>query len=188
MENQYVMKIASIEELEKSFDEKIASNPTNEHIIAQKMRRMTDAKNNTKLFFFGYLGGEMITEANATISTDDVHTQNIDKIMNEKTAYLSAFVTKEEFRGKGYFSRLYRFMEQELKKMGFEYLTLGVESDDAQNKARYHNWGYTELIYKGSEEFDDVKIDVEYYRKNLLKIQSFKHSNKRHSFSFFKTL
>ena len=79
-------------------------------------------------------------------------------------------------------------MEEELKKMGFEYLTLGVESDDAQNKARYYNWGYTKLIYKGTEEFDGMKLDVEYYRKNLLKIQSFKHSNKRHSFSFFKTL
>ena len=66
MGNQYVMKTASIEELEKSFDEKLASDPTNEHIIAQKMRRMTDAKNKTKMFFSGYLGGEMITEANAT--------------------------------------------------------------------------------------------------------------------------
>lgn len=167
MRNQYVMKTASIEELEKIFDKKIAADPANEHIIAQKKRRMTDAKNKTKLFFFGYLNGEMITEANATISTDDVHTQNIDKIMNEKTAYLSAFVTKENFRGKGYFSKLYRFMEEELKKMDFEYLTLGVESDDAQNKARYYNWGYTKLIYKGTEEFDGMKIDVEYYTKKI---------------------
>lgn len=167
MGNQYVMKTASIEELEKIFDKKIAADPANEHIIAQKKRRMTDARNKTKLFFFGYLCGEMVTEANATISPDDVHTQNIDKIMNEKTAYLSAFVTKEAYRGKGYFSKLYHFMEKELRKLGFEYLTLGVESDDAQNKARYHNWGYTELIYKGTEEFDGLKIEVEYYRKKL---------------------
>lgn len=167
MGNQYVMKIASIEELEKTFDDKISSTPNNEHIIAQKTRRMTDAKKKTKLFFFGYLDSEMITEANATISTDDVHTQNIDKITNEKTAYLSAFVTKEKFRGKGYFSKLYAFMEKELAKMGFEYLTLGVETKDEKNKAIYHKWGYTEHIYTGVEEFDGMRVNVEYYRKTL---------------------
>lgn len=163
----YETKIASTKELEKIFDDKIAANPDDEHIPAQKARRMKDAANKTKLFFFGFLNGEMITEANVTISSNDIHTQNIDKVMNDKTAYLSAFLTKEEYRGRGYFSKLYTFMENELAKMGFEYLTLGVEPEEEKNKAIYHKWGYTELVYTGVEKFDGMTVNVEYYRKKL---------------------
>lgn len=167
MYNNFEIKIASISELEKIFDEKTKANPADAHLPFQKIRRMEDAKNKTKIFFFGFLNGELIAEANATISTMDVHTQNIDKVMGEKTAYLSAFLTKEKYRGQGYFSKLYAFMEKELAKRGFEYLTLGVEPEDEKNKAIYHKWGYTEHIYTGIEEFDGMRVNVEYYRKTL---------------------
>ena len=41
-------------------------------------------------------------------------------------AYLAAFRTNKEFQGKGYFSKLYNFVENDLKKKGYTELSLGV--------------------------------------------------------------
>ena len=165
--NNYIIKIADLDELEYIFDQKIAKSEEPEIVRAQKMRRITDAQNGTKLYFFGYLGNEVICEANATISANDVHTQNIDKVVSEDTAYLSAFLTREDMRGIGYFSKLYAYMEKHLKNLGFRYLTLGVEPDEDENKAIYSKWGYNELIYEGIETFDGMTVEVEYYRKKI---------------------
>ncbi len=165
--HKYLTKIVDKFELEEIFNKKISVSDEPETVRAQKERRLIDAENETKLYFFGFLDGEPICEGNATISVHDIHTQNIDRIMDEKTAYLSAFFTREDMRGMGYFSKLYNFMENHLKLMGFEYLTLGVEPGDLHNKAIYKKWGYAELIYCGAEAFDGITVDVEYYRKKL---------------------
>ena len=167
MFQNYITKIINASELEKIYDKKIAQNPADIHIPEQKMRRMKDAIAGTKVFFGGFIDDELICEANATVSADDAHVQNKEYVLSGNTAYLSAFLTKEPYRQKGYFSKLYAFMENELRSMGFEHLTIGVEPEDEKNRLMYYKWGYTELIYSGVEEFDDMKIRVCYYRKNI---------------------
>ena len=46
--------------------------------------------------------------------------------MEQNWNYLSAFRTRKEYQGKGYFSKLYKFMEDDLKSRG--YTTLVVRS------------------------------------------------------------
>lgn len=161
------IKIASTQDLEFLYDEKIKNHPEDVFLPIQREKRIKSIEDGTRLFFIGFVGEECICELAASVSNLDTFTQNKDKVLGNGCAYLFSFFTKEEYRGRGYFSKLYRFAENTLKEMGFEYLTLGVEPDDSENIERYRKWGYTELIYRGTEEFDGMKIDVLYYRKKL---------------------
>ena len=94
--------------------------------------------------------------------------QNSEGMIDGKTAYLCAFRTIKEYRGKGYFSRLLRFMLNDLKQKGYTKAVLGVEPGEEKNKAMYAHWGFTEFIKSATEQYPDgTVIDVEYYKKEL---------------------
>lgn len=58
---------------------------------------------------------KIIAEATAIISENDLDMQNKEGLIDNKTAYLSAFRTNKEYQNKGYFFSLYKFMENDLK-------------------------------------------------------------------------
>lgn len=83
-------------------------------------------------------------------------------------AYLTAFGTEKQYENKGYFSKLYKFMEQDLKNRGFEKLTLGVEPCEVRNMLIYFKWGYINYIKSAYELYPDGgKILVNFYGKNI---------------------
>ena len=123
----------------------------------------------------GLLNGKIITECTAIISVDDLNMQNKDNLVGEKTAYLTPFRTNKEFENKGYFSKLYKFMENDLKQKGFTTLTLGVEPSETRNIQIYFNWGFVNYIKTSYERYPNGdEILVNYYKKDLLKISSIK--------------
>ena len=82
--------------------------------------------------------------------------------------YLSAFRTIEEYQGKGYFSKLMKFMLNDLKQRGIVRVTLGVEPAEETNKKIYAHYGFNEYIKSATEIYPDgTVIDVDYYGKNL---------------------
>lgn len=86
----------------------------------------------------------------------------------EGTAYLSAFRTVRQYRGRGYFSKLIRFMLEDLQQKGFVRAVLGVEPCEVLNRQMYHHWGFTEKMYTGTCTYPDgTVIKVEYYGKSL---------------------
>ena len=116
----------------------------------------------------GLLNGNIITECNAVISANDLNIQNKDNLIGEKKAYLTAFRTKKEFENKGYFSKLYKFMEEELKMRRFKSLTLGVEPCEVRNMQIYFKWGFIKYIKTDYEYYPNgEKILVNYYEKEL---------------------
>lgn len=167
MNNEFHVKIATGDDVKNYYDKLIEASPEDIYLPSQKNKRLQSLKSKTRMFFYGYLDGEVITQGSATVSVRDEFTQNKEQVVSEKCAYLFNFLTVEEERGKGYFSKLYRFIEKTLSDMGFEYLSLGVEPEDTENRERYRKMGFDELIYCGCEEFDGMKIDVEYYRKKI---------------------
>ncbi len=93
---------------------------------------------------------------------------NSDKLINETTAYLTGFRTNKEYNNKGYFSKLYKFMESDLKQKGYKSLTLGVEASEVRNMMIYFSYGFTKYIKSENETYPDGKsILVNYYQKDL---------------------
>ena len=163
----YICKIATIEEMNIKWDYEISIAKNNkENWILWKEENIKNYKNGKIIPYYGILNGQIICEATATLTSDIM--QNSDKLVNDKTVYLTAFRTNKEYQGKGYFSKLYKFMEENLKSKGYLYLTLGVEPKEINNKKIYNHYGFIEHIKNAKEIYPDgTKIDVEYYRKKI---------------------
>lgn len=164
--DNYICKIASLEEINQKWDYEIKHHPGNDNWNIWKTEAINNFQSGKSIPYYGILDGTIICEATALIHPDVI--QNSERMIDKHTAYLCAFRTIKEYRGKGYFSRLLRFMLNDLKQKGYTKAVLGVESDEEKNKAMYANWGFTEFIKSASEQYPDgTVIVVEYYKKEL---------------------
>ena len=166
MNDQYICKIADLDEIIKKWDYEISIHPNNENWIIWKNKSIEAYNDNNQLCYIGILNGEIIAEATAMITTNGV--QNADGLVSSDTAYLCAFRTRKEFQNQGYFAKLYRYMEDDLYNKGYRTLTLGVEPDEIKNKEIYFKYGFTHFIKSAFETYPDGEsILVEYYSKSL---------------------
>jgi len=166
MNDQYICKIADLDEIIKKWDYEISIHPNNENWIIWKNKSIEGYKEKNQLCYIGILNGEIIAEATAMITTNGV--QNADGLVSSDTAYLCAFRTRKEFQNQGYFAKLYRYMEDDLYNKGYRTLTLGVEPDEIKNKEIYFKYGFTHFIKSAFETYPDGEsILVEYYSKSL---------------------
>ena len=166
MIDEYICKIANAEDIEQNWNYLIEIHPDNNAWKIWKEKAITDMTNGNAIVYYGILNGVIISEATAFLSNLDV--QNSDGLVDDTTAYLTAFRTNKEYEGKGYFSKLYKFMEEDLKSKGYTVLTLGVEPEEIRNKEIYKHYGFVEHIKNAKEVYPDgTEIDVEYYGKKL---------------------
>ena len=165
--NDYVCKIATLEDIINIYDYKLEHEPEDrDNLLVWKENAIKREKNKASRTYLGILNGEIISKCIAGFN--DTLIQNSEGLVDEDTAYLFAFKTKEEYQGKGYFSKLFKFMIEDLKKLGYKHVTLGVEPDDLKNKEIYKKYGFTEYIKTSNEvNPDNSTMLVEYYRKEL---------------------
>lgn len=169
---KYICKIATIGEMEQNWDYLIEIHPNDNAWKVYKENSINNVKEKKTIVYYGLLNGKVISEATAMLSNLDV--QNSDGLVDNNTVYLSAFRTVKKYQGKGYFSKLYKFMENDLKNRGYTRLTLGVEPDEVKNMMIYFKYGFTDYIKTAyeieppkNEKSEPRKIMVNYYAKNL---------------------
>lgn len=162
---EYICKIASIDEMEAKWDYEIKKHKSRNWMI-WKTEAIERVRNGQSIAYYGILKGKIICEATALLDKSIV--QNSDKLVDDKTAYLCAFRTIEKHQGKGYFSKLFRFMIDNLKNKGYEKVSLGVEPGETKNLKIYQHLGFNEFIKSSQETYPDGTIvDVDYYKMNL---------------------
>ena len=163
----YLCKIASFEEMNRKWDYEIEHNINDaRNWIIWKSHFLENFKNDYIIPYYGILDGNIICEATAMLNSEAV--QNSEGLVGNGVVYLSAFRTIEEYQGKGYFSKLMKFMLNDLKRRGIVRVTLGVEPAEETNKKIYAHYGFNEYIKSATEIYPDgTVIDVDYYGKNL---------------------
>lgn len=163
----YLCKIASFEEMNRKWDYEIEHNINDaRNWIIWKSHFLENFKNDYIIPYYGILDGNIICEATAMLNSEVV--QNSEGLVGNGVVYLSAFRTIEEYQGKGYFSKLMKFMLNDLKRRGIVRVTLGVEPAEETNKKIYAHYGFNEYIKSATEIYPDgTVIDVDYYGKNL---------------------
>lgn len=163
----YLCKIASFEEMNRKWDYEIEHNINDaRNWIIWKSHFLENFKNDYIIPYYGILDGNIICEATAMLNSEAV--QNSEGLVGNSVVYLSAFRTIEEYQGKGYFSKLMKFMLNDLKRRGIVRVTLGVEPAEETNKKIYAHYGFNEYIKSATEVYPDgTVIDVDYYGKNL---------------------
>lgn len=167
MQDNYICKIASLDEVMFMFDFYIEHDVEDrENWTKWKEGARDNYLNKRTINYIGVLNGKTICEATAIINTE-CNPEVVD-LVDDKTAYLEAFRTLPEYRNQGYFSKLYRFMIEDLKSRGYERATIGVEPKETRNKAIYNHYGFTEHVKDATEKYPDgTTIDVEYYSMKL---------------------
>ncbi len=162
----YICRIATLEEMEQKWDYEIAHADNKENWLIWKEENLTSKKLNQVIPYYGILNDLIICEATTII--DAKLLKNSFGLINQKTAYLSAFRTIPAYQNQGYFSHLFKYMIEDLKNRGYRYVTIGVEPNEIKNQNIYAKWGFTEFIKKGIETYPDNKvIEVLYYKKEL---------------------
>lgn len=163
---KFVCKIATRDEILKRFDYEISINSSEKEnwlVWKQEFMNMPEWK---RISYFGFLDDIVICEATAALFGDAC--QNMEDLIDGKTAYLFAFRTDKEFRWQWYFSQLFRFMIDDLKSRWYEQVILWVEPAELENKKIYFHYGFNELVKTDVEKNPDESfVVVEYYRKYL---------------------
>lgn len=173
IESNYKCVIATEKLLNKKWNIEIKKHDNSDVWKKFKIESLRNIDN--RIVYMGILNDEIITESTAIISENDIDMQNKVGLIGEGKAYLTAFRTNKEFENQGYFSKLYSFMEEDLKKRGFKSLTLGVEPCETRNIQIYFKWGFTKYIKTDYEYYSNgEKILVNYYEKELI---NEKHGN-----------
>lgn len=167
MAELFICKIASPQEMKIKWGYEIAQKEKDkENWIVWKKQHIENYKQGYTIPYYGILEGIIICEATAMVHPKVV--QNSDGLVDSHTVYLSAFRTINKFQRKGYFSKLFHFMIDDLRQKGFTKATLGVEPAEGKNKEIYAHYGFTEYIKSGKEYYPDgTVINVEYYGKTI---------------------
>lgn len=162
---EYICKIAAIDEMERKWDYEIKKHKSPNWKI-WKDESIKRVKTGQSLAYYGILNDKIICET--TTMFDKSIVQNSENLVDDKTVYLCAFRTVEKYQGKGYFSKLFRFMITDLKSRGYEKVTSGVEPAETENLRIYQHLGFNEFIKSAQETFPDgTVIDVDYYGMEL---------------------
>lgn len=163
----FVCRVPTEEEICRKWDYEISHNEeSRENWVVWKKETLENVREGRCILYYGFLGDEIICEATAMTCPEKV--QNSQGLVDGSTVYLAAFRTNEGYRGKGYFSKLFRYMTADLKKKGFSKATVGVESEEQRNKQIYRHYGFTDFLKQSRETYPDgTVIDVEYYAMDL---------------------
>ena len=164
--DNYICKIATVEDIIKMYDEETKEYNDKDKMIIWRNMTIERVKNGSSIIYIGLKDGIVISECAATLDSSLV--DNSENLVDENTAYLHAFNTKDEFQNQGYFSRLFKFMISDLKDRGYKKVTLGVEKDSIKNKTIYNKYGFTEYIKTIPEIYSDgTSMNIDYYGKRI---------------------
>ena len=149
--NDYVIEKLNVNEYEKCNNIWIMS--ADPH--TEPFRKEIETGN--RVVYVYKVNGEFIGEIAYVFDMNDS-----DYTIPNQRIYLSRLIVKHEYRNKGIGGILVDFMIDEIKKMGYKEISIGVDKDNTAALHLYRKKGFTTVIFDGADEYG------EYYK--LLKV------------------
>ena len=174
--DNFICRVANREELLKRWDYLIEIHPGNNKWVKFRENALKHYDEKSTISYLGFLNDEIICEATAYIK-ESAFIGDISEpsgLLSENMVYLAAFRTNKEFEGKGYFSKLYNFIENDLKQKGYTELSLGVGPEEVRNMEIYFHLGFRNYIktvieFETTEDDSSKKEEVILFYKKLIK-------------------
>lgn len=174
--DNFICRVANREELLKRWDYLIVIHPGNNKWVKFRENALKHYDEKNTISYLGFLNDEIICEATAYIK-ESAFIGDISEpsgLLSDNMAYLAAFRTNKEFEGKGYFSKLYNFVENDLKQKGYTELSLGVGPEEVRNMEIYFHLGFRNYIktvieFETTEDDSSKKEEVILFYKKLIK-------------------
>lgn len=139
---------ATIDDLERVWAYNMAMNPDEPRMQRWKESYITRNVENRAATYVAVIDGEPVGEVTLDYRAEAYGKPEIRRYLADgsKTGYLTALRIRSEFEGKGYVSRLMKFVEADAAEKGFSTLTIGVEAAETRNLAMYLHWGYDKFL------------------------------------------
>lgn len=124
----------------------------------QNIWDMTKNPNKAKLWYEQLISGIRIifvyTENNIFLGEGSLVYKNDDPdyTISGKRIYLSRMVVKKEYRNRGIGGRIVDFLIDYAKQLGYEEISLGVDTNNLNARHLYEKKGFTNEIFKGADE------------------------------------
>ena len=144
----YICKTAAREELVRRWEYLIRVNAGDRRWVRFREDALRHFDVKSTISYLGILDGEIICEATAVLKESALLGDISDPsgLLNESMCYLVAFRTNPEQEGKGYFRRLFDYLENDLRQRGYTGLSLGVGPESVRNMEIYFHLGFREYI------------------------------------------
>ena len=167
--DNYICKEATREELLKRWEYLIKIHPGKNEWVKYRENAIRNFDDKSTISYLGILDNEIICEATAYIKTSafEGDISDFSKLLNDNMAYLAAFRTNKEYEGKGYFGKLYEFMENDLKQKGYTELCLGVGPEVVENIKIYFHLGFTEYVKTLIEHNQSKENVIIFYKRKI---------------------
>ena len=171
--DKYICKVATRGELLKRWEYLIKIHQGADMWVRFKENALKHFDEKSTISYLGFLNGESICEMTAYVK-DSAFIGDISDpsgLLDSGMAYLAAFRTNKEYEGKGYFGKLYKFVESDLKKRGYSELSLGVGPEAVRNIEIYFHLGFTNyiktLVEKETENGTVNEDVIIFYKKKI---------------------
>ena len=109
-----------------------------------------------------FKGSKLIGELHAMYKSEES-----DKVIPGKRAYLYAFRIHKSYQGKGLGKYLASEVIDRLAEKGYSELTIGVEDDNERAIHIYKQFGFDELVARKYEEYEGYGYEYNLYLKRL---------------------
>lgn len=126
---------------------------------------MEKRPNISKMFYDELVSGNRITfiylENNEFIGEGSLVFQHNDPdyTIPEKRIYLSRIIVKDEYQNRGIGGTIVNYLIDYAKQLGYEEITLGVDTDNTNARHLYEKKGFTTVLYHGEDEYGEyVKL------------------------------
>lgn len=150
--------------LERRWEKNIRENAGDNRWLYWKMEFTANNRTERASTFVVLCDGEPIGECTLLFSPACNAIAGRKQLADFKTvANVHALRIDKAYEGKGYISKLMRFVEKSAADMGYTSLTIGVYAKETRNLAIYLHWGYTDFVMS---EVEDGELTL-YYKKEL---------------------
>lgn len=133
-----------------------------------KCGNIWDMKKNpdlVKMFYDELISGNRITfiysENDEFLGEGSLVFQNNDPdyTIPKKRIYLSHMIVKTEYRNRGIGKIIIDYLIDYAKQLGYEEISLGVDTNNVKARRLYERKGFTNVIFKGENEYGEyVKL------------------------------
>jgi len=110
--------------------------------------------NGNRITFVYTENDEFIGEGSLVFRNDDP-----DYTIPDKRIYLSRLIVKVEYRNRGIGGIIIDYLIDYAKRLGYEEISVGVDTDNLIARHLYEKKGFTNVIFEGEDEYGEyVKL------------------------------
>ena len=167
-QDNLILKIANINEVIEKWNYEIKIHPENILYCSAANEFINEIKKGTRITYIAKLNNQIISDLTVIIKEKGIinEAKYTNDLVSNKRVYICGVRTIKEYQGKGYLSKLFKFVENDLKKMGYEEICLSVYIKENKNLMMYFKWNYTNYIRTEIREGkEDIFIFNYYYKK-----------------------